>query len=67
MRRGVLESGLPVERAVAAATLNPARLLGIDTIAGSIAFGKRADLLYLDDDLRSVRRRHDGRWLALSR
>lgn len=67
VRRGVLECGLPLERAVAAATLNPARLLGIDTIAGSIASGKRADLLHLDDDLRIIRWMRNGRWMDLGR
>jgi len=35
-------------------TENPARLLGIEERKGSIAVGKDADLLLLDDDL-SVR------------
>lgn len=35
--------------AVACATLNPARMLGIDASVGSLETGKRADLLVLDD------------------
>src|SRR5262249_28150429 len=33
------------------ASLNPARLLGIDDVCGSIAEGKRADLVALDEKL----------------
>lgn len=33
-------------------SLNPARALGIDALKGSIAYGKDADLVLLDDDLR---------------
>jgi N-acetylglucosamine-6-phosphate deacetylase len=66
VRRGVAYCGLPVERAVAAATINPARLLGIDKTAGSLAPGKRADLLHLDDELRIVGRMHAGQWVDLS-
>jgi N-acetylglucosamine-6-phosphate deacetylase len=66
VRRGVAHCGLPVQRAVAAATINPARLLGIDKTAGSLAPGKRADLLHLDDELRIVGRMHAGQWVDLS-
>jgi N-acetylglucosamine-6-phosphate deacetylase len=66
VRRGVISCGLPVERSVAAATINPARLLGLDATAGSLAPGKRADLLHLDDELRIVGRMCAGTWLDLS-
>ena len=46
----VNEVGLTVERAVKAASLNPARLLGIADVKGSIARGKDADFVVLDDD-----------------
>lgn len=64
VRRGVFECGLPVERAVAAATVNPARLLNIADSVGSIAAGKVADLLHLDDDLRIVGQMRAGVWLV---
>ena len=32
------------------ASVNPARLLGIDNVCGSIEVGKRADLVALDQD-----------------
>ncbi len=41
-------AGIPLEEAVACATLNPARMVGIDGGVGSIAPGKRADLLLVN-------------------
>lgn len=43
--------GVPLEQAVKAATLIPARSIGMDNEIGSIAVGKRADLVVLDDKL----------------
>jgi N-acetylglucosamine-6-phosphate deacetylase len=40
--------GVPLSFAVRAATLNPAKVLGIEKQAGSIAVGKCADILILD-------------------
>ena len=45
-----MEFGIPEEEAVLAATLTPARVLGIDQICGSIEIGKYADLLVCDED-----------------
>ncbi len=42
--------GIPAEDALRAATLNPARVLGVDHETGSIAVGKQADLLLTDPD-----------------
>ena len=42
--------GIPAADAVKAATLNPARVLGLDGEIGSIAPGYRADLLLCDSD-----------------
>ena len=39
---------VPLEDAIACATLNPARMVGIDARVGSIDVGKRADLLLTD-------------------
>ncbi len=43
-------AGATLEDAIACATLNPARMVGIDGRVGSIEKGKRADLLVLDAD-----------------
>ncbi len=46
--------GVPFEQAVKAATLIPARSIGLDGAIGSIETGKRADLVVLDDKLEIV-------------
>ena len=46
----VREAGLSLWEAVQLASLNPAKLLGIDGKTGSIAPGKAADLLVLDEE-----------------
>ena len=51
VRHAVREMGVPLEDAVRAATLTPAQALGIDAERGSIAPGKIADLVVLDQDL----------------
>lgn len=43
--------GVPFKSAVKAATINPAKVIGMDNEIGSIAAGKRADLLVLDSEL----------------
>lgn len=46
-----VEFGVPLESAVKAATINPAKVAHIDNEVGSIALGKRADLLILNSKL----------------
>ncbi|MEI8201089.1 MAG: N-acetylglucosamine-6-phosphate deacetylase [Eubacteriales bacterium] len=53
MKRAV-EFGIPLESAVRAASFNPAGSAGLDQQIGSIATGKRADLLLLDKNLSIV-------------
>ncbi len=48
VRNMVKLSGCPLAEAVQMASLNPARLLGVDDRKGSIALGKDADLVVLD-------------------
>ncbi|MDJ0928318.1 MAG: amidohydrolase family protein [Gammaproteobacteria bacterium] len=47
----VIEAGLDADRALAALTTVPARLLGLNQIAGTIAPGKLANLLVVDGEL----------------
>ena len=47
-------TGLPLEKALKMASLTPARALGIDNITGSLAVGKRADIVILKEDLEPV-------------
>jgi N-acetylglucosamine-6-phosphate deacetylase len=44
-------AGVPLPEAVRMATLTPARRLGLDSDIGSLARGKRADLVVLDREL----------------
>ena len=51
MRTAVKEMQVPLEIAVACATMNPAKSLGIYDQYGSITPGKKADLVLLDENL----------------
>jgi N-acetylglucosamine-6-phosphate deacetylase len=55
--RRAVENGVPLSDASAAASQVPARTLGIDDEVGSIAVGRRADLVVLSPDL-GIRRVH---------
>jgi N-acetylglucosamine-6-phosphate deacetylase len=61
--RNLVAEGVPLPRAVAAASANPLALLGV-TDRGRIAAGQRADLVELDDALRVRRVMIGGEWLA---
>ncbi|NLZ76508.1 MAG: N-acetylglucosamine-6-phosphate deacetylase [Spirochaetales bacterium] len=43
--------GLTLPQAVKASSLLPARFMGLDSLTGSIAVGKQADLLIFDEDI----------------
>ena len=51
LRAAVKEMGIPLEDALLSATLNPARAIGIEDAYGSIAPGKKASFLLLEEDL----------------
>ena len=51
MRTVVKEMQIPLETAVACATINPAKGLGIDDQYGSIKAGKKANIVLLNKDL----------------
>jgi N-acetylglucosamine-6-phosphate deacetylase len=61
--RDIARSGVPLPRAVQAASTNPCDLLGRDD-RGRIAAGCVADLVELDDDLRVRRVMKDGQWVV---
>ena len=42
---------MPFADALAACTINPARVIGADADTGSIEAGKYADLIFVDDSL----------------
>ena len=49
---------------MAAASTNPARVLGLSHRAGAIAVGYDADLVVMDDDLRVLQVAKGGRWVS---
>ena len=51
MRTVVKKMDLPLETAVACATINPARSLGVEEQYGSLEAGKKAHVVLLDQDL----------------
>ncbi len=55
MRTAVREMEIPLESAIKAATINPARAIGVDKETGSIETGKYADFLLLDQDTLEIR------------
>jgi N-acetylglucosamine-6-phosphate deacetylase len=62
VRRAVLDCGLPIEVASAAASGNPARVLGLGDSCGAIIAGHDADFVVLDDDLGIARVMAGGVW-----
>jgi N-acetylglucosamine-6-phosphate deacetylase len=64
--RNLVLGGVPIPAAVAAASTNPAAMLGV-TDRGTIAVGRCADLVELDDSLRVRRVMRAGEWLEGAR
>jgi N-acetylglucosamine-6-phosphate deacetylase len=62
VRRAVRDSGLSIKQASAAASANPARVLGLEASLGSIATGRRAEFVVLHDDLRVSGVMAGGAW-----
>lgn len=65
MRTAVKKMGIPLETAVACATMNPAKALGEYKDYGSITPGKKADLVLLDSELNLKMVFKDGRGVDL--
>jgi N-acetylglucosamine-6-phosphate deacetylase len=63
--RSLVNAGVSLPDAVAAASPNPLAMLGI-TDRGRIENGQRADLVELDDDLRVRRVMRGGTWFETS-
>lgn len=51
MRTAVKEMNLPLETAVASATMNPAKALGVYEMYGSLSVGKKGNVVLLDENL----------------
>ena len=56
LKHAIFDAQINKEQAIAAATINPAKAIGADSLYGSIEPGKYADFLLLDDkfDLKAV-------------
>jgi N-acetylglucosamine-6-phosphate deacetylase len=67
VRRAVLELGLPISAAAAAAATVPARVLGLGDRIGSVRSGLAADLVVLDDGLGVEAVMAAGRWITSGR
>ena len=48
------KAGLPLETVIQMASLNPARVYGVDHKKGSIALGKDADFVVISDDYQAT-------------
>ena len=48
--KNVIAYGVPVKQAIKSATINPAKAIRVDDETGSIAVGKLADLVVMDDE-----------------
>lgn len=51
LRYAVGEAGIPLEQALSACTITPARAIGVDGSYGSLDEGKVANVVLIDDDL----------------
>jgi N-acetylglucosamine-6-phosphate deacetylase len=64
-KRAVTVDRLPVEDAVQALSVNPARLLGLSDRIGSLEPGKDADLVVLDADFDVKGVMRQGEWVVI--
>ena len=63
MKTAVKTMNIPLETAVACATINPAKSLGIDAEYGSIRAGKKAHIVLMDQELNVQQVMKDGELL----
>ncbi len=64
LRRCVRHAGIPLVDAARAASLTPARVLGLDGDRGALRTGQRADLLCVDDGFQPLGVLRAGRWVT---
>ena len=61
MLKGLVDCGIPVSEAFRAASLTPAKIIGIDRTHGSLEVGKVADIAIFDRGFSPVRVIKDGK------
>lgn len=64
VRRAVRDCGLSIAEAAAAAATNPARMLGLSGVCGSIRTGLAADFVAMDSELNVLNVMKAGRWIS---
>ena len=62
-RHAVLDANIELERAITAASIRPAKAIGIDSVYGSIEPGKIANMLLLDSNLNLVNVVYKGKFI----
>ena len=55
MKHAVKEMGIPMETTIRAASVNPAKAIGVDDLYGSIEVGKKACLVLMDEEMNIVK------------
>ncbi len=63
LRTAHKDAGIPLHEAVRMMTLTPARVMGLDAEIGSIATGKRADLVVFDEEIQVKKVMRAGNFL----
>jgi N-acetylglucosamine-6-phosphate deacetylase len=58
--------GIPLVEAVRMASLNPARVIGLNDYKGSLEAGKDADIVVFNDDFTAWRTMIAGRWAYIA-
>jgi hypothetical protein len=62
--RVLIKNGLPVDDALKAMTINPAKIFGIDSQLGTIEVGKMANLVLMSGPMENETSKVEGLWIA---
>lgn len=62
--RILIKSGLPVDDALKAMTINPAKIFGLDSKLGTVEVGKMANLVLMSGPMEAEASKVEGLWIA---
>ncbi|MEI7575910.1 MAG: amidohydrolase family protein [Armatimonadota bacterium] len=62
--RVLIKNGLPVDDALKAMTINPAKIFGLDSQLGTVEVGKMANLVLMSGPMESETSKVEGLWIA---
>ena len=62
--RVLIKNGLPVDDALKAMTINPAKIFGLDSQLGTIEVGKMANLVLMSGPIENETSKVEGLWIA---